>query len=313
MKKLDLTGQRFGRLVVIKEAERKGGHRRWLCLCDCGNETICHQTSLRGGTTKSCGCLQREVAGKYEGPRRRTRNDITGQRFGNLVVIREAPNKQKWTARWVCRCDCGNEVDVQYGALASGNTRSCGCIGRKKSSEHMTKLNIERNARGETPPLFRDLTGQEFGKLKVLGKGDLSPSGTLRWRCLCQCGNETQVTTAHLKSGHTLSCGCLSRELLVELSTTHGDSKTKLYNVFKSMHNRCERPNVVGYKNYGGKGVRVCDAWSDWVTFRDWALSNGYQEGLTIDRVDSDGNYCPENCRWITKSENSRRVVRKKK
>lgn len=313
MRKLDLTGQRFGRLVVLSEAESKSGHRRWLCQCDCGATTISHQTSLRSGNAKSCGCLAREVAGKYEGPRRRTRKDIKGERFGLLTVLREAPNREKWVSRWICLCDCGKEVDVSYGALASGNTTSCGCAIRKKHSERMKRMNEERKKNGVVHHAFKDLTGKRFGMLTVLEQGERSKTGAIRWRCLCDCGKESLVLTSHLNDGHSTSCGCLNRKVLVERSTTHGDAGTKLYLVYRGMHDRCEREKNTHYKWYGGRGIRVCEEWGDYVTFKEWALNHGYQEGLTIDRIDPDGNYCPENCRWITKSENSKRVVRRKK
>ena len=307
MRKLDLTGQRFGRLIVLEEAEPKSGHRRWLCKCDCGGTTISHQTSLRSGKAKSCGCLVKETAGKYEGPRRRTRKDIKGQRFGHLTVLGEAPSRNKWEARWICRCDCGKEVDVSYGALASGGTTSCGCAIRKKHSERMKLFNEERKKSGAIHHMFKDLTGRRFGLLTVLGQGERSNGGAIRWRCLCDCGKETIVLTGHLNNGHTTSCGCVNRKAVLKSATKHGGARTKLYILFHGMHDRCEREKNSHYKWYGGRGIKVCDEWSDFVKFKEWALSHGYQEGLTIDRINPDGNYCPENCEWVTRSENLRR------
>ncbi len=145
---------------------------------------------------------------------------------------------------------------------------------------------------------------QRFGRLLVIEFAYVKSSEAY-WKCLCDCGNEKIVRRTNLRSGRTKSCGCLY--------TKHGAAgKTKklpkLYGAWISMKQRCYNPNCKSYKRYGGRKIRVCDEWSEYIPFRDWALLNGYKEGLSIDRKENDGNYEPYNCQWITQSENVKKA-----
>jgi len=129
------------------------------------------------------------------------------------------------------------------------------------------------------------------------------------WRCMCDCGRETLVAGGHLKNAHTSSCVCLYTETLqgdTNPKYKHGQSHTRLYNIWSGMRQRCKNQNNPKYQNYGSRGIRVCDEWdSSFKAFEDWALSNGYDPSLSIDRIDVNGNYCPDNCRWATPEEQS--------
>lgn len=153
-----------------------------------------------------------------------------------------------------------------------------------------------------------DLTGQRFGRLTVLG---FAGTGRNRgghsysiWHCQCDCGVIKDLPTGNLTSGNTMSCGCLKVDAIASRCTTHGKSKSKLYSVWGSMKDRCYRESDKAYINYGGRGIKVYDSWrNSFDEFRKWAIESGYRDGLTIERKDVNGNYCPENCCWIPKSE----------
>lgn len=158
-----------------------------------------------------------------------------------------------------------------------------------------------------------DLIGQKFGRLTVVEFCGIKDHKA-RWKCACDCGLSVIATTGNLRSGNTKSCGCLRREearALGKANTVHGeshDNRTRLYSIWCGMRQRCNNKNRDAYSLYGGKGVRVCDEWSGFPAFREWALSHGYRDDLSIDRIDSNGSYEPGNCRWIPISENVARA-----
>lgn len=162
-----------------------------------------------------------------------------------------------------------------------------------------------------------NLIGQKFGRLTVVGLAGRDKHGNALWDCKCDCGNLKKNPTRgfDLKSGITSSCGCAFRESEYYKKTYHGHSKERIYKEYKSMRMRCFRSSWEGYQNYGGRGITVCEEWkNNFMAFYEWAMSNGYNDALSLDRIDVNGNYEPSNCRWVSikaqmnNKRNSRRV-----
>ena len=148
----------------------------------------------------------------------------------------------------------------------------------------------------------KNLEGLRFGKLIVIKYiGIQMPSRRALWRCCCDCGNFVETTTDLLQRSKVTNCGCKRSE---GLHKTHGGSRSRLYRIWKGMKNRCYNPKQSRYELYGGRGITICDEWlNDFAAFQEWAALNGYDENLTIDRIDNDKGYCPDNCRWATYAE----------
>lgn len=185
--------------------------------------------------------------------------------------------------KWLCKCACGNDFIAAERPLKYSTMGSCGC--RHKSE---------------------DISGQRFGRLVAVYRVTDNPWGKARWLFQCDCGNGIVTTLGDLKRSVMPSCGCYKTEVLKEKISTHGMSHTPLHMVWSQMRDRCNNPNHKRYKDYGGRDIKVRDRWNKSFEAFYEDVIDGYEPGLQLDRINNDGDYEPDNTRWVTPKENSR-------
>ena len=214
--------------------------------------------------------------------------ELTGTVFGRLLVLKEVERHPKDNSRqWLTLCSCGKETIVQQRSLRDGSKKSCGCLWNELNN--------------------LDLVSKTFGFLTVLEKSAHEDNNNgITWICKCHCGNIVTVSTSYLKTGHTRSCGCLQRSIVGNLNRSHGMSGTPTYTSWKSMLTRCYNQNILEYKDYGGRGIIVCERWRN--SFENFYIDMGIRPSAdyTLDRKDVNGNYEPNNCRWLDRLSQTR-------
>lgn len=273
----NLIGNKYGKLLVIERAENnKRGNTQWLCKCDCGKSKIALGYDLTKGRTVSCGC---NSIGKISP----SRIDRVGMRYGKLVVKRLSDKRAKnGGLKWICQCDCGNEVEVQSSNLTSGRQWHCGCV---KHEAH-NKVN---------------LIGERYGRLIVVEYLRKDEKRGHIWKCQCDCGNVKESTTSYLRSGGCKSCGCLDKEHRKKTKNlTHGLTKSVSYRAWRSMKSRCNPKNKNYKKQYYDRGITVCERWKSFELFYEDVskLEHFEEKGYSLDRIDNDKGYEPNNVRW---------------
>lgn len=213
--------------------------------------------------------------------------NILNSKFNRLTAIEKLDNNH-----YKCECDCGNTKKIRKDHLINGTIKSCGCL----RSENTRKRNLER---------AQTIIGRSFGMLKPIEKIGTTGHREAIYKCLCDCGKTVEIKGGNLTSGNSTSCGCNKNKMISEKNSTHGKSTARLYKIWEGMKRRCNSINSKDYKNYGGRGIKVCDDWEkSFSEFERWAFDNGYDENAkygecTIDRVNVNGNYVPSNCRWV--------------
>lgn len=186
----NLTGLRFGKLIVLGYDCKTKDKHYWLCVCNCGKEKSVEGGSLKSGNTSSCGCLQRERTSEL-------RLNLAGKKFGKLEVLEYIGYDKEYKSRnrnhkWRCKCDCGATCDILSACLQSGTTQSCGCLHKERTSKARRI----------------DLTGRKVGKLSVVKFSHTDDKGQTFWLCICECGKEKVINSASLRRGKSKSCGC---------------------------------------------------------------------------------------------------------
>lgn len=292
--KIDITGHKYGKLTVIKEVIHNG-KKAWKCSCECGGTAFPSTNNLRMGISKSCGCTR-----SVQTIERNKQGTIHGMtKFPALKQLFSAMHKRY-------------QVSSTWGRTVQGGLNFVNWVtanGWEQSNKYeVIPIDIDKPLGPQNCILklwTPDLTGRVFNKLVVLHKSSKKSNVTL-WVCICDCGSITEAGTRQLITGGKKSCGCLVKDTLVKRNkdmATHGLRNHPLYRIWRGIRNRCKDKDN---KYYGSKNIQMCAEWdTNVVTFFTWMITNGWQLGMALHRKDSDGDYTPDNCKLMTRSEHT--------
>lgn len=286
----EYIGQKFGKWTILENLGVINHNTIVKCQCECGKIKNLLLSNLLYGLTKSCKSCSHD---QDFDP-----NNYINKKHGKWT-IKKYLGVISGSKTFLCECECGQTYNMSITMLNGNSSLQC-----RKCYEKIK--NFQDNKKREEK--IKNSIGKKYGKLTIEEyidekKTSSRASTRLYFRCKCECGNDHIACLHDLESGKTNRC----KKCLFKSRETHGYSHTRVYKVLTGMIQRCHNPRCKAYEHYGAKGIIVCDEWkNNHKSFVEWALNNGYKNGLTIDRIDPKGNYCPENCKWSTvKEQNS--------
>lgn len=262
-----MVGQKFGNLTVVKQTkERRNGYIVYICFCNCGTKCKITSSSLKKGT-KSCGCLKKR--------------DITGKKYNSLTVIKETDQRDSCgRIKWLCTCDCGNNVTTTLASLRSGDRKSCGCKRKKEKPIKIKK------------PRYHNLIEKRFGNLTVTELAERDKNNKVRWKCKCDCGKYKIVRSSYLLNGDTKSCGCLKPKALNKEDKYY----ISLYNRYEKQAKKRNYTFNLSFNEFKKLIHRHCYYCNN-ILSNTYNLSNGKTILYNgIDRLDNNLGYSIENC-----------------